>query len=92
MRTVDVDGYPSPSENPSCHVNESLGLGLNPSNYAKRAVLRDAVLWFFPADHRGEVEAKYGKTVLYPCAYESKSVITPALTLWSALVPYADLL
>jgi hypothetical protein len=63
---------PSPSENPSCHVNKSLGLGLNPSNYAKCAGLRGVVLWFFPGDHRGEVEAKYGKTVLHPCAYESK--------------------
>ena len=36
------------------HVNESPSP--NPSNYAKRAVLRGVVLWFFLADHRGEFE------------------------------------
>jgi len=34
----------------------TVGLSLNPSNYAKRPVLGGVVLWFFPADHRGEVE------------------------------------
>ena len=52
MRTVNVDRYPEqPERNPSCHVNESLSP--NPSNCV---VLRGVVLWFFPADHRGEVQ------------------------------------
>lgn len=84
--------YPEPDEPTRnfCHDVTStspLGLSYKSINHAKSVVLRDVVLKFFPADHRGTAQLY---AISHSCAHESKSVIelVPAMTLWSARQDY----